>query len=68
VAEIRLDPATLRALAAELDLDADRYGMECRCAVHQLLRTQAVERAADYRTRAIKAGLPAPAAEAGEPG
>jgi hypothetical protein len=64
---VHLDPATLRVLAAQLDAEAEQFEQQCKCMLHQLLRNQAVERAADYRTLAIKAELPAPAAEAGEP-
>lgn len=51
----RLDPATLRALAAELDDEEEAARRECRCTIHILLADLLRDRAALYRTRAIRA-------------
>lgn len=59
MSDIVLDPATLRALAAELDDEADAHIRACNCPLHRMLRDRCIARAADYRTRAIRASLPA---------
>lgn len=58
-----LDSATLRALAAELDQEETGHRERCLCPLHKLLAEQCRSRAADYRTRAIKAEQTAPAGE-----
>lgn len=53
--DVRLDPATLRALAAELDAEEHEYRKKCPCSVHTLIADRMHHRATSYRTRAIQA-------------
>lgn len=50
-----LDPATLRALAAELDERGANLRAQCGCAIHLWAVGLTDELAGEYRTRAIKA-------------
>lgn len=50
-----LDPVTLRVLAGELDAEEQALRRACPCPLHRHLASQCVDRATDYRTRAIRA-------------
>lgn len=52
---VPLDPVTLRALAGELDAEEQALRRACPCPLHRHVASRCVERATDYRTRAIRA-------------
>lgn len=52
-----LDPATLRALAAEMDAQESAYLDACPCPIHRNAANHCRTWATDYRTRAIKVEL-----------